>query len=141
MRRRKSRTPAIWNLGDVPGLQPAGKWVSWISCNIFDSQGALDGILGRGDVYGTKAHCFEKDSDLEPEGWEWTEHPFKTVGTRYDTAKGPYYVPKLLCGTRLPTCEDVNEYYHDQDSIGGHAPHGYCKHCVQALKKRQQKSR
>ena len=135
---RKRRTSNKWE--DVQaeaikaGLQPTGKWVSWIQNNQFDGNGCYDGIMGKGYIYGGKAHCLTDESDFKPDGWEFHANPLKEGAT-------------FLCKQSVPqgVGEDIYEWHHkgglDSFGVPRHAPRGYCKRCVKALKKREQKSR
>jgi len=124
------------------GLQTTGKWLSWLNNHIFNSDGAKDGIMGNHRVYGTKAHCLTHESD-----WLGAPSPENKANPVND---GPWVKEDatFLCGTKVPYWEDVLDGWLyetgmiDVAHVGKvprHAPRGYCKRCVKALKKREQK--
>jgi hypothetical protein len=140
----RKRTEDVQREASQAGLQTTGKWLSWLNNHIFNSDGVKDGILGNGHIYGTKAHCLTHESD-------WLGPPSLRLGK--GNIDGPWVKEDatFLCGTKVPYWEDVMEWHHKagmesaaypcEGEVPRHAPRGYCKRCVKALKKRQRKSR
>ena len=123
----KNRSERLEDVQREAGLQHAGKWVCWIQNNQFNAEGAIDGIFDNPEVYGGKAHCVTNESDFNPDGWnKVTGNPLKEGAT-------------FIC--REPVPRGIGEDIYDWFDATQYAPRGYCKHCVKALKKRQQKSR
>jgi hypothetical protein len=125
--RRRGRTKKTsWEVERetrAAGEQTEGVWVSWTNYR-YNSHGTLDGIIGNGEVYATKAHRLRPESEAE-----WEQRPGYPVSLVVD--KGEH---RAVCGVRFPYYENVVEFHEgagvDGNGIPHAAPRGYCKKCI-----------